>query len=210
VSIAVTTLLSIVLLIAGAVLVHEAGEHFELSGAYWVVLGCTAAFGSLALALPRLASAAAPLLALAVLLAIGIFVRSVSDPAGPFSSAARASLSGKAVFVPCNFPSSEEGHRFLLPGADIRSYAENERQTPETLAEQYRYFAAWLPLGQVAGCTGCQVIGERYVVRGRHASAALREETVRQVVRGLVQREVLFESRRAPSDPPPPFEACAK
>jgi len=209
-SIGISTLLSIVLLIAGAVLVRDVREHFELSGAYWVVLGCAAAFGALALALPRLASAAAPLLAIALLLAIGIFVRSVCDPAAPFTSAARANLSGKAVFVPCNFPSSEEGHRFLLPGADIRSYAENERQTPETLGEQYRYFAAWLPLGEVAGCTGCQVIGERYVVRGRHAGAALREKTVRQVVQGLVQREVLFESRRAPSEPPPPFEACAK
>jgi 4-amino-4-deoxy-L-arabinose transferase-like glycosyltransferase len=209
-SVAVSTLLSILLLIAGAGLVHDLGEHFELSAAYWVVLGCAAAFGAVSLARPRLASAAAPVLAIALLLGIGIFVHSICDPAGPFTPAVRAQLSGNVVFVPCNFPSSEEGHRFLLPGADIRSYAENERQTPETLGEHYRYFAAWLPLGEVAECTGCRVIGERYVVRGRHASAALREETVRQVARGLIQREVLFESRRAPSDPPPPFEACAK
>src|SRR5262249_21604276 len=138
------------------------------------------------------------------------FGRSISDPAGPFPETARAHLSGAAVFVPCNYPSSEEGYRFLLPAADIRSYVENERQTPETLAGQYRYFAAWVPLGQVASCGGCQVIGERYVVRGRRAAAAMEEETVAQAVRGLLEREVLFESARAPREPPPPFEACAK
>jgi 4-amino-4-deoxy-L-arabinose transferase-like glycosyltransferase len=209
-SVVVSTLLSIVLLMAGAALISDAREDFELAWAYWLVLGCAAAFGVLSLALPRLAPAAAPALALALLLAMGIFVRSVCDPAGPFTAAARAQLSGKVVFVPCNFPSSEEGHRFLLPGADIRSYAENERQTPATLAEHYRYFAAWLPLGEAGACSGCKVIGERYVVRGRHASAVLREETVRLAFRGLVEREVLFESSRAPSDSPPPFEACAK
>jgi len=208
-SVAVSTFLSIALLIGSAALVRDARE-FELSGAYWLVLGCAAAFGAVALTRPRLASAAAPLLAIALLLAIGIFVRSICDPAGPFTAAVRSQLSGKAVFVPCNFPSSEEGHRFLLPGADIRSYAEDERQTLETLAGQYRYFAAWVPLGEVAGCGGCRVIGERYIVRGRQASTALGEETLPQMVRSFVGREVLFESRRAPSDPPPPFEACAK
>jgi putative flippase GtrA len=209
-SVAVTTAVSIALLVVCAVAVRDTGGQFTLPWVYWPVLGGTAALGAVALALPRLASAATPVLAVALLLAIGIFTHSISDPAGPFPATARARLSGEAVFVPCIFPSSEEGYRFLLPGADIRGYAENERQTPETLAGQYRFFAAWVPLGQAAGCSGCQVIGERYVVRGRHAAAAIEKETIGQAVRGLLGREVLFESTRAPREPPPPFEACAK
>jgi 4-amino-4-deoxy-L-arabinose transferase-like glycosyltransferase len=209
-SVALSTALSIALLVVCALLVRDASADLTLPWGYWLVLGGTAALGVAALVLPRLASATAPVLAVALLLAIGIFGRSVSDPATVFPAAVRARLSGAPVFVPCNFPASEEGYRFILPGADIRSYAESERQTPETLAQQYRYFAAWVPLGKVPECAGCQVIGERYVVRGRHAAAAMKEETIAQVVGGLLEREALLESARAPRDPPPPFEACAK
>jgi len=208
-SVAVGTCLAVVLAGLSALLVRDAAP-FTLPLAYWGVLGIVIALGVLSFARSRFAPAALPVMAIGLLLVIGIFVTSISDPAGPFPSTARARLSAETVFVPCNFPSSEEGHRFLLPGADIRSYAEGDRQTAEALAEQYRFFAVFVPLDEPARCSGCLPLGDRYVLRGRHTAGALGEEPLGQVVRHFLEREVLFESTRAPRVPPPPIEACAK
>jgi len=209
-TVALSTLISILLVSFSLLLMREPGVHLTLPLAYWLVLAGAAALGLVSLLLPHRAVSTAPVIAVALLLVVGIFVHSISDPSGPFPPAARARLSGEAVFVPCNFPASEEGYRFLLPGADIRGYGENDRQTPETLAEQYRYFAAFVPLDEPVRCTGCELIGERYVVRGRYTAGALGREPVAEVVRHFLERQLLFESTRVPPVPPLRFEACAK
>jgi hypothetical protein len=114
------------------------------------------------------------------------------------------------VFVPCNFLASEEAHRFLLPGADIRSYAEDDAPTPDMLAARYRFFAAFVPLDQTPRCDGCRVVDERYVVRGRHTAAAAHDAFVSRFVRDFFEREVLFESTRGAAEAPPYVEACAR
>jgi hypothetical protein len=114
------------------------------------------------------------------------------------------------VWVPCDFLASDEADRFLLPGADVRSYAEDDTLTADALAARYRFFAAFVPLDQKLECDGCRVLGERYVVGARNTGATRDATPVSQVVRHFVKREVLFESTRAPLEQPTYPEACAR
>jgi hypothetical protein len=150
------------------------------------------------------------MLAILLLLAMGSSLSSYAAPPGPYTVATRERLRGEAVFVPCNFLASEEAHRFLLPGADIRSYAEKDGLTADALAARYRFFAAFVPLDQTPRCDGCRVLDERYVVRARHTATIADDAAASRVVRDFFEREVLFESNRAPLNPPPYLEACAR
>ena len=107
-------------------------------------------------------------------------------------------------------PASEEAHRFLLPGADVRSYSEGDGLTADTLATRYTYFAAFVPIGAQPQCDGCRVLDERYVVRGRHTATAAGETPLAQILPQFFEREVLFESTRAATDLPPYQEACER
>jgi 4-amino-4-deoxy-L-arabinose transferase-like glycosyltransferase len=196
--------------IVSALLIRQAGGELTLPAQYWLAIGCAVLLGTASLAVPRLAPATAPLLAVVLPLAAGISLSSYAAPPGPYSAATRERLRGEAVFIPCNFLEAEEAHRFLLPGADIRSYAEADALTPDALAARYRFFAAFVPLGETPRCDGCRVLDERYVVRSRHTAAAAGETPARQLMRHLLEREVLFESARAPPRPPPFLEACER
>jgi hypothetical protein len=177
---------------------------------HWAVLAAALALAATALLVPRLAAAAAPVSVLLLLLLMGIALRTFDAPPGPFPAAARTRVVGEAVYVPCNFSASEEGLRFLLPGADVRSYAEDDALAPAALAARFRFFTAYVPLGAEATCEGCQVLGERYVVRGRRAAALASDLEGTSALHDLFEREVLFESSRAPPFVPPAPEACAR
>ena len=207
---ALATVLAGAFAIFSFLIVRQADGGLMFSPQYWVVIGCAVALGGISLVVPRLARSTAPLLPILLTLAMGLSLNSYSAAPGPYTAATRERLRGKAVFVPCNFLASEEAHRFLLPGADIRSYAEEDGLTAEALAARYRFFAAFVPLGETPACTGCRLIDERYVVRARYASRAAGDTPVSQLARHFFEREVLFESTRAPGDAPPYREACAR
>jgi 4-amino-4-deoxy-L-arabinose transferase-like glycosyltransferase len=191
-------------------IVRDPELHLPLPWSHWAVLAAALALAAAALVVPRLAPATAPVAVLLLLLLMGVALRSFDAPPGPFPAAARERLRGETVFVPCNFSASEEGLRFLLPGADVRSYVEDDALTPAALAPRYRFFAAYVPLGTVAACEGCQVLGERYAVRGRRAAALAGNFEGSAALRDVFQREVLFESTRAPAQVPLAPEACAR
>jgi hypothetical protein len=209
-SVALTTALAGILALISIQLVRQAGGELVLPFDYWLVIGCVVALGSTSFAIPSLARPTAPVLAILLSLAMGISLSSYAKPPGPYTAATRERLRGEAVFVPCNFLAAEEGHRFLLPGADIRSYAEEDALTPDALAARYRFFAAFVPLDRTPQCDGCRVLDGRYVVRSRHAATTAGETPVSQVMRHLFEREVLFESTRAISPPAPFLEACSR
>jgi 4-amino-4-deoxy-L-arabinose transferase-like glycosyltransferase len=190
--------------------VRQAGGDLRFSAAYWLVIVAALVLGGVSLAVPRFSPSTAPLLAILLLLAMGSSLTSYAAPPGPYTAATRERLRGEAVFIPCNFLASEEAHRFLLPGADIRSYAEEDGLTADALAARYRFFAALVPLDQTPRCEGCRVLDERYVVRARHTATIADQKPVSQVVRQFFAREVLFESTRAPISAPPYLEACAR
>ena len=207
---AVATALAAAVGIFAVLLVRQTGGDLVLPVGFWLVIAGTFLLGAASLIVPRLSGSTVPALPILVLLAMGISLNAYSQPPGPYTAATRDWARGKSVFVPCNFLASEEAHRFLLPDADIRSYAEEDGLTRDTLAQRYRFFAAFVPLDQPPQCDGCRVIGMRYVVRGRHVAASAGAATAGDLVQGFFQREVLFESTRGPDTPPPFVEACAR
>jgi len=209
-SAALALLIGALFALVSVLIARDTQLRIELPWGHWVVLAAALVLAAAALMVPRLAPATAPVSVLLLLLLMGIALRTFDAPPGPFPAAARARLRGVAVYVPCNFSASEEGLRFLLPGADVRSYAEDEALTPAALAARYRFFSAYVPLGAEAACDGCQVLGERYVVRGRRAAALASDLQGSSALHDLFEREVLFESSRAPLFVAPAPEACAR
>jgi 4-amino-4-deoxy-L-arabinose transferase-like glycosyltransferase len=207
---AVATVLGAVLAIFSALVVRQTGGDLMLPFEFWLVISCVLALGGASLVVPRLARSTAPVFAILVSLAMGMSLNAYSKPPGPYTAATRDRMRGETVFVPCDFLASEEATRFLLPGADVRSYWEEDGLTLETLATRYRFFAAFVPLGVPPQCDGCRVLDARYAVRGRHTSIAVGDAPAARLVRDFFEREVLFESTRGPADPPPFFEACAR
>jgi 4-amino-4-deoxy-L-arabinose transferase-like glycosyltransferase len=189
-------------------LVRQTGGDLLLPFGFWLVIGCVLSIGIAALIMPSLTRSTVPLLAILMSLAMGISLSAYASSPGPYAAATRERLRATTIFVPCNFLASEEAERFLLPGADIRSYSETDRLTPDALATRYQFFAAFAPLDQQPRCDGCRVIDMRYVVRGRHIATTAGDAPVSQLVRDFFEREVLFESTREPPDLPPVREAC--
>lgn len=205
---ALATVVAVLLTGVSILFVRQAGGDLVMPLVYWVLLAAVTALGVASLVRPSLASSTAPVLAVGVLLAMGVSLTAYASPPGPYTAATRARLKGQAVFVPCDYLATEEADRFMLPGADVRSYRSRDGLTADQLAARYRFFAAYVPLGETPRCDGCQVIDSRYVVRGRHTSEIAGKTSVPELLKQFFQREVLFESQRAPREIPPPFEAC--
>ena len=89
---------------------------------YWALLTTTLIVIAIALAMPRLTR---PLVNVAVLLgflSFAAFFRPFDGERGTYGPDVQALVKGRTVWVPTNFAAREEGHRFLLPGADVRGY----------------------------------------------------------------------------------------
>ncbi len=207
---ALATVLGAAFAIFAALLIRQTGGQLVFPFGFWLVIACVLALGVSSFVVPGLYRSTAPVLAILVCLAMGISLNAYARAPGPYTAATRDRLRGEAVFVPCNFLAAEEADRFLLPGADVRSYSEKDELTLDALASRYRFFAAFVPLGVPPRCAGCRVVDERYVVRGRHTASAVGDAPLAQVVRDFFEREVLFESTRGPATPPPFMEACER
>jgi len=152
----------------------------------------------LALAVPNFTRPAVNVVALLVLLCFAAFLKPLDGELGNYSMDARRYAQGKDVWVPCNFRALDEGHRFMLPGAEIHGYSEDQNLSVDELAVRYPLFAARVPLNVNvldSGCASCKVIGQRLDIRGRHSSAELKEMFFEgKVFQHLFIREILIES----------------
>jgi hypothetical protein len=171
-------------------------QMFPLS--FWLLLSGTAILTLLAIAVPRYTRPSVNVVALLVLLCFAAFLKPLDGELGNYNADVQRYAKGKDVWVPCNFRAMDEGHRFILPGAEIHGYSEDQNLTVEELAARYPLFAARLPLNvnvQDSGCASCKVIGQRLDIRGRHSSAELKEMFFEgKVFQHLFIREILMES----------------
>ena len=206
----VATLLALGFGFFSVLLIHQTGGDLALPVEFWLVIACVLILGASSIIVPRLQGSTTLLFPILLSLAMGISLNAYAGFPGPYTAATRDRVHGESVFVPCNFLAAEEAHRFLLPGADIRSYAEGDGLSLNELAAHYRFFAAFVPLDHPSVCDGCQVIDARYVVRGRHTATTAGHATIGELAQDFFEREVLFESTRAPDEPPPFEEACAR
>jgi len=175
--------------------IHDA-QLYPLT--FWLLIMGAGTLTLLAIFVPSFTRHGINVVALLVLLCFAIFLRPFDGALGNYSAEAQRYASGKDVGVPCNFRAMDEGHRFILPGAEIRGYSEDQNLTASELAARYPMFAVRLALNdntQNGGCTGCKIIGQRLDIRGRQSSAELKEMFLQgKVFEHLFVREVLMES----------------
>jgi 4-amino-4-deoxy-L-arabinose transferase-like glycosyltransferase len=202
------TLFACVLATLSILFLRQAGGDLVMPLVFWALLAGMLTLGVASLIRPSLARVTAPVLCVALLLAMGLSLTAYASPRGAYATATRARLAGEAVFFPCDWLATEEAERFLLPGADVRSYNERDGLTLDQLAARYHYFAAYAPLDETPQCEGCRVLDKRYLVRGRRTSEIAGKAPASAVLKQFFERLVLIESQRAPREIPPPIEAC--
>ncbi len=165
---------------------------------FWLLMAGAGIFTLLAIVVPALTRPGVNVVALLVLLCLAAFLRPFDGALGNYSAEARHYASGKDVAVPCNFRAMDEGYRFILPGAEIRGYSEDQNFSVSELAARYPLFAMRLALNdstQNGGCAECRIIGQRLDIRGRQNSAELKEMFLEgKVFQHLFVREILMES----------------
>jgi hypothetical protein len=165
---------------------------------FWLLCAATASFLLLALVVPRFTRAATIVVALLILLIFAAFLRPFDGVLGNYSVATQQYVADKVVWVPCNFRANDEGHRFILPGAKIHGYSEDQNLTAADLAGRYDLFATQLSLQTTANnsrCPECKVIGQRLDIRGRQSSDELKDMFFHgKFFEHLFVKELLVES----------------
>jgi 4-amino-4-deoxy-L-arabinose transferase-like glycosyltransferase len=168
---------------------------------YWAIVTATLIVIAISLAIPRLTR---PLVNVAVLLgfvSFAAFLRPFDGERGTYSPDVQARVKGQTVWVPTNFAAREEGHRFLLPGADVRGYPLASNLTAAELAAQYPLFAIRIPMNAPDVTVG-KVLGQRLDIATRQTSAQLVEMLRGKVFEYLFVRELLVEVASRPVNQP--------
>ncbi len=166
--------------------------------AFWLLIAGAGILALLAVVVPSLTRPFVNVVALLVLLCLAAFLRPFDGALGKFSAEAVQFASGKEVGVPCNFRAMDEGYRFMLPGAEVRGYSEDQNLSATELSLRYPMFVVQLALSDNmtnGSCDACKIIGQRLDIRGRQSSAELKEMLLQgKVLRHLFVREILLES----------------
>jgi hypothetical protein len=179
---------------------------------YWAIMAVTVSLLLLAVFVAQYTRALVNVVILLVYLTFAAFLHPFDDAHGNYSAEAKQFAAGKDVWVPCNkFIAKDEGHRFLMPGANVHGYYDDvEGLDSAALAKRYRVFAARMGF-QDKPCADCKVIGERLEINGRQYPAEIEQMLLEgKVFEHLFVREVLIESKVAvPSaSRVPPVSEC--
>jgi hypothetical protein len=89
---------------------------------HWLLVAAGVGFSVTAIVRPRWTALYSPTAALSVFLALATFLSVFDPPLGAFDTAAKKATTGRMVWVPENFRSVAECHRFLLPQSEVRGY----------------------------------------------------------------------------------------
>lgn len=173
----------------------EMGEGLYGWG-FWTIMGVTSVLLLVAAFVPKATRAMVNVVVLLVYVCYASFVAPFDGAPGNYSADAQQYARGKDVWVPCNkFIGKDEGHRFLLPGANVHGYYEDKPGvTAESLAQRFRLFAVRLPM-QDKPCADCKVIGERIEIAGRQSEDEVKDMLLKgEVFQHLFVREWLVES----------------
>jgi 4-amino-4-deoxy-L-arabinose transferase-like glycosyltransferase len=195
------------LLAAGAVLAllaflsnslqHEAAGMYGWG--FWLLLGVALALVLFALINARVTRNAVNMVVLLTLLSLAAFLQPFDGVQGRYNESAKRYVQDKEVWVPCNFRAHDEGYRFMFPNARVHGYEESWNLSPAEMAARYRIFALQVPLN-AEPCAGCQVIGQRLEIRGRHSSEEISAMLKGDVFRHLFVKELLVESLQVDSN----------
>lgn len=171
---------------------------------YWTLLTVTTVLLLAGIFVARHTRPLVNVVMLLTYLTLASFLHPFDGVRGNFSAEVQQSLAGKDVWVPCNkFIAKDEGHRFLLPGANVLGYYDDlEGVNAESLAKRFRVFAARMGF-QEKPCAECKVIGERLEINGRQYAPEIRQMLLEgNVFEHLFVKEVLIESTAKTLTPP--------
>jgi hypothetical protein len=160
--------------------------------AYWTLLVAALTVVVVSLLMPRLAR---PCVNVAILLALASFagfLRPFDGAPGTYSTDAQHLVMGRTVWVPINFAAKEEGHRFLLPGADVRGYPYEPDLTVAGLTARYPLFAIRVPIHSTH-IAGGRILGERLDIATRHTPGQIVDMLRGNVFEHLFVKEFLVE-----------------
>lgn len=173
----------------------------EMAGAklyswgYWILLFASTALTLLAIFWTRYTKELINVVALLVMLTLAAFLRPLDGAQGNFSADAQRYAQGKDVWTPCNFRAVDEGYRFLLPGAKVHGYFFLPAQSVSELSAKYALFVVQVPLHEK--CEGCNIIGQRLEIRGRHSSDEIKRILKGEVFQQLFVKELLIAAPHA-------------
>ena len=154
-----------------------------------------------ALAVPRLTRSLVNAAVLLGFLSFAAFFRPFDGVRGTYTADVQAAVKGKTVGVPTNFAAREEGHRFLLPGADVRGYPVNAALTADDLANLYPFFAVRVPMNSPDLSAG-RVLGQRLDIATRQTPAQIVEMLGGKVFEYLFVKELLVEAANRTASQP--------
>lgn len=132
--------------------------------------------------------------ALGVFLCISSFLAVFNAPRGVFDAKAVEAARGHVVWVPENFRSTAEFDRFLLPGARVRGFPEDQQPPADQVgAGDLMVKSLGLDAPEPAGA-----IGSHIAITSRHTGEQIWRMATGEVQRHLFRRDWLVPVRSAP------------
>lgn len=153
---------------------------------HWPLLMGAIAFAILSMVKARWTAMCAAPAAMTVFLALSSFLAVFDAPLGAFDANTVAALKGKTLWVPENFRSVAELHRFLLPGAAVKGFASTLSSPPAAQAKAGEYFAKIEPLTAPAPAGA---VGSRIQLTSRHTTQQIWEMATGRAQEHLFCRE---------------------
>lgn len=134
--------------------------------------------------------------ALTSLLSLSASLAPFEGPAGRFQPERIAALKDQTVYVPTEFISKHERHRFLLPGARILGYDPSDIKRLSSLLESRHFVVLHRPLIQsLAG--PYRVIARRLDLRSRQTPSEIARILFHRDLSLLVRQELIVRRYRA-------------
>ena len=146
-------------------------------------------------ALPRAARYSFHVMVFASFLLIAMAVAPFEGSLGRYDPERVAFLEGKRVYVPSEFISRHERHRFLLPGARIEGYDPADVDSASRLLSSGRHVVVYRPPG--GGIEGpFRVIGRRFDLRSRQTREEMWRIFYHRELDLLVRQELVVRRHR--------------
>ena len=153
---------------------------------HWPLLGVAIAFALISIAKPRWTAACAAPAAMSVFLLLTSFLAAFDAPLGVFDAKTIEAVKGRRVWVPENFRSVAELHRFLLPGATVVGFATSAGAPPPSQVAPGDLMVALAPIESAAPPAA---LGGRIQLTSRHSPAQIWEILTGRVRENLFCRE---------------------
>lgn len=154
---------------------------------HWPLLAAAIAFAVTSIAKPRWTAMCAAPAAMSVYLALTSFLAVFDAPGGAFDERTVDAMKGKTLWVPENFRSVAELHRFLLPETTIRGFPSSLGAPPAKSVSAGEYFVVTEPLSSSRALEGA--IGCRGQITSRHSLQQIWEMATGRVSEHLWCRE---------------------